>query len=410
MPVKGVRSHILAVAFATCFAAPAFADPVPDFATLLRQARTAPRVAAGEADVAAAEARAQQSRAWLNPSLSIEAEDFGGRGALDGFDGAETTLSIGQTFELGGKREARIEAAVAEAAAARARYGRESSEYAAELAVAYGNAEAAAQRRVLAEEAAGLAQSDARTARLLVESGREAELRSVQAAAEESRAKAELVQAQADEAAAFARLTTLSGSQVPFDSIPISLLAREPSLLAASSAGSPAVSAAEAERRAAEARLRVEERRWAPDITITGGVRSFAATDETALVAGFSIPLPLFDRNAGGSEAARAESRAANFRLEQARAEAAANRQAAAAALAAARSVLTAQLDVERAASEAYRLAQLGYEAGRVPLIELSNARRAFVEARRQTIATRLARVVAEAEAARQAGRTPFGD
>ena len=49
MPVKGVRSHILAVAFATCFAAPAFADPVPDFATLLRQARTAPRVAAGEA-------------------------------------------------------------------------------------------------------------------------------------------------------------------------------------------------------------------------------------------------------------------------------------------------------------------------------------------------------------------------
>ena len=90
MPVKGHLTHILGALFTIGLAAPAIADPAPDYGTLLKQARSAPRLTAGEADVAAAEARARQAGAWNNPSLSIEAEDFGGRGALDGFDGAQT--------------------------------------------------------------------------------------------------------------------------------------------------------------------------------------------------------------------------------------------------------------------------------------------------------------------------------
>lgn len=410
MPVKGSRTCILGALITISLVAPAFADPAPDYLTLLRQARSAPRLASGEADVAAAEARAKQAQAWNNPTLSIEAENFGGRGELDGFDGAETTFSIGQTFELGGKREARMAAAAQEAAAARFLYQRDTGDFAAELAKAYAGAEAASKLRQLASEAVTLAEADSRTARALVDAGREAELRGVQAEADLARARSELVDAQADEAAAFLRLTALAGSTTPLDSIAVSLLAREPAATSFNSARSPAVAAADAEWRAAQARQRLEESRWAPDITITGGVRTFAATDETALVAGFSIPFPLFDRNAGGSEAARADSRAASLRLEQARAEAQADTRAAQGELNAARSRLTAQLDVERAAAEAYRLAQVGYEAGRVPLLELTSARRSLVEARRQTIDIQLARVAAEAEAARLAGRTPFGE
>lgn len=410
MPVKGTRTCILGAIVTINLIAPALADPTPDYHTLLRQARSAPRLATGEADVAAAEARAQQARAWNNPTLSIEAEDFGGRGALQGFDGAETTFTIGQTFELGGKREARIAAATQEAAAARFVYERNTADFAAELAIAYGRAEAASKLRQLAAEAVTLAEADSRTARALVDAGREAELRGVQAQADLARARAELVDAEADEAAAFLRLTALAGSFTPFDSIPVSLLAREPSAVSFNALRSPAVAAADAEWRAAQARQSLEESRWGPDITITGGVRTFAATDETALVVGFSIPLPLFDRNTGGSEAARADSRAASLRLEQARIEAQAETRAAQGELNAARSKLAAQLDVERAAAEAYRLAQVGYEAGRVPLLELTSARRSLVEARRQTIDIQLARVAAEAEAARLAGRTPFGE
>ena len=63
----------------------------------------------------------------------------------------------------------------------------------------------------------------------------------------------------------------------------------------------------------------------------------------------------------------------------------------------------------EAAAAEAYRLARIGYEAGRLPLLELTAARRALAAARLQTLEARLARVRALAEAARLAGKTPFG-
>ena len=410
MPAKGARTCILGATFTISFIAPAIADPAPDFATLLRQARAAPRIAASEADVAAAEARARQARAWTNPTLSIEAENFGGQGVMEGFDSAETTFSIGQTFELFGKREARIEAAALDATAARFLSQRDTAEFSAELANAYARAEAAGKLRMLAAEAVSLAEADARTARALVDAGREAELRGVQAEADLARARAEFVDAEADEASAFLRLTALAGSSAPLDSIAVSLLTREPSALSGGATKSPTLAAADAQWRAAEARQRAEERRWAPDITITGGVRTFEATGETALVAVFSIPLPFFDQNRGGSDAARSEARAARFRMERARTEADAENRAALAELKAERSRLDAQLDVERAAGEAYRLAQVGYEAGRVPLLELTNARRGLVEARRETIAIQLARVAAEAEAARLAGRTPVGE
>jgi len=412
MPVFGSHIRILGIALAAALAVPAAAnaDPTPDFFTLLERAKTAPRIAAGAAEVAAAEARALQAEVAPNPSLSLEVENFGGKGQYKGMDASETTLSVGQLLELGGKREARIAAASLEAQAAKAQQASNTSDFAAELAVAYARAEASVELARLAGEAVTLAEGDAKTARSLVESGREAELRSVQAKAELARANAELVQAQAAEAAAFARLTSFVGSTTPFDSISSSLLLREPRASIAGAGSAPSVVVAQAESRAASARVSVEERRWIPDVTITGGVRSFASTDETAVVAGLSIPLPLFDQNKGASAAARSDALAASLRLERARSEADAERRAALAELAAAGQFLAAQLDIEQASAEAYRLSQVGYEAGRVPLLELASARRSLIETRRQTINIRLARVAAEAEAARVTGRLPFGE
>jgi cobalt-zinc-cadmium efflux system outer membrane protein len=70
---------------------------------------------------------------------------------------------------------------------------------------------------------------------------------------------------------------------------------------------------------------------------------------------------------------------------------------------------LVAAQSAERAATEAYRLARTGYDAGRLPLLELTSARRALAEARGRTLDAQLDRVKAEAELARLAGRTPFG-
>ncbi|WP_020209562.1 TolC family protein [Gilvimarinus chinensis] len=58
-------------------------------------------------------AMAQAETASLRPAYNIglEAENFAGTGEFSGFDGGEYTLSLSSTIELGGKRDARLQAA-----------------------------------------------------------------------------------------------------------------------------------------------------------------------------------------------------------------------------------------------------------------------------------------------------------
>ena len=71
---------------------------------------------------------------------------------------------------------------------------------------------------------------------------------------------------------------------------------------------------------------------------------------------------------------------------------------------------IAAARDAERTAEEAYRLSRIGYEGGKLSLLEVLNARRALTEARTSAVDARLERLSAEAALARLAGTTPFGD
>lgn len=388
----------------------AVAEPAPPYAALLAQARgDAPRLAEAEAEVAQAQGLAYQAAARPNPVLSLDVENLGNVGNPNGLDPRQTTASIAQTLELGGKRSARVAAGRAGVVAAQARGELTRAEFAAQLAVAYAEAEAAAARFTQAEESLASAETDARAARELVDTGREAELRALQAAAERDAARADRDEAAAGRDAAFAKLSALIGSPVVFDSTAESLLTRAPSTTAITDASTPAVAAARAARDAASARVRVEARQAMPDVTVSAGVRRLQGDDSTAVVAGLSLPLPLFNRNRGATDAARAELTATEARLRQAEFDAAADLRTAQSQARSAVARAEAASAGEAAAAEAYRLARFGYEAGRLPLLELSNARRALAAARVRTIDARLARVRAEAEIARLTGRTPFG-
>src|SRR5262245_24761302 len=59
----------------------------------------------------AAEAEALQAGLRPNPELEVEFENFAGTGKLHGIDELETTLSLSQLVELGGKRQRRVERA-----------------------------------------------------------------------------------------------------------------------------------------------------------------------------------------------------------------------------------------------------------------------------------------------------------
>jgi cobalt-zinc-cadmium efflux system outer membrane protein len=392
-------------------AGPAAAQVAPPFPDLLRQALAAsPRLAVGRARIEAAEGDLAQAAVRPNPRLGLEVENVGGGGPFHGLDRAETTLLLEQPLELGGKRGARIDTARSEVAAAEARAVQLRAEFAHDLAIAYATSEATAVRAGIAAEALALAEDDARKTRLLVENGREAEVRSLQAAAAVSAAAAELDLARADAQAALARLSALSLPPAPFVAVAGGLLDAPLSPELARQTEGPAIAVARAEREAAVLRIESERRRATPDLTVSLGARRFEAEDSGALIAGISAPLPLFDRNRGAVAAASANARAAEARLAQARAETEAERRIAAGQASAAASRLTATRQGEAAAAEAYRLVRLGYDAGRLPLVEVLNARRALIEARGRTLDARFARVRAAAELARAQGLTVAGD
>jgi cobalt-zinc-cadmium efflux system outer membrane protein len=387
------------------------AQTAPTFPTLLRQAQaSAPRLALGAAETHVAKGQVTQAGARPNPVLGLMVENAGGSGPYKDFDSAETTLSIEQPLELGGKRAARLSAAEAELAAARARAASERVDFARDLALAYADAEAAQQRRVIARDGVDLAQADARRARLLVENGKEAEVRSIQAESALATARADLAAAQAQAEATLARLSALTGSPETYVAVAGGLLDTAPAAPTTPPTFGPAIAAARAERDAAERRIAVERTRRTPDLSVSFGVRQFQSDNSTAAVFGVSMPLPLFDRNRGAVAAATASAQAARARLAKAQAEQDGDRRAATARVAASAPMLEASRQAENATSEAYRLARIGYDAGRLPLSDLLAARRDLIVARGRAVDTKLARVNALADLARAQGVLPFGD
>ncbi|WP_428153924.1 TolC family protein [Brevundimonas sp.] len=395
-------------ALAVALASPSWAEPAPSFATLLERIGQTPSALEADALSDAAEARVRQARTRPNPTVSLEAENALGSGPFDGYASAETTVSLSQDLELWGRRRARIGAATAEAGTAALQRDLAMVETAGRLAQTYADAEAAGRRAVLAQEGLALAVADARAALALVEKGREPVLRGIQAESEAAAARATLDEAQAERDAAFARLTAVAMLSRPVTAIAVSLLDQAAGPVVPSLTTVPAVRVAEARRTAAERRIDVERIAARPDVTASVGLRRFEAEDATALTFGVSLPLPLFDRNRGNIDAARADYRAADARLAQARLDAVADRAAASARLGASASRVAASDAGVSAAEEAYRLSRIGFDAGRIAQLELRTSRAALINARNAAVDARLARVRAEIDLARLEGRAPF--
>lgn len=388
------------------------AAPAPPFSDLLMQSETtAPRLLEAAAEIEAAAGHARQSKAWPNPELGVEVEDFAGSGVYHGSSQAQTTLSLSEPLELGGQRSARVQAGRAELTAASARGQRARADFIYDLTLAYAMAEVAQSRAVLLAEDLDRAQEDVRQARALVDAGKEGELRAVQAEAAAAGARADLEAARADALETLGRLSSLVGVKEAFTSIGSSLLVRVSGVAPVPErrALAPGVLVARSEFDSAERRVQVERKQALPKLSLSVGVRRFAGDDTSAMVGGVSVSLPVFDWNRGAIAAAGAERAAAHARLLAADLDAEAGWRTAVAQQAAAEARLTAAGHGEGAAREAYRLARIGYEAGRSPLLELLSTRRALTDAELRSLEARLARVRAEASLARLAGRVPFG-
>lgn len=353
------------------------AEPITLAEALRRAEEQSPLLSAADAAVRAAEARARQTGVGPNPELEVEVENFLGTGPFRDASGVEVTASIGQRFERGGKRSARRRLAAADLRLANVNLIRARADIARDVRNAFAETLAADDRLALAREATGRATELARTARLLVETGRDPPLRQFRAEAALAEAQAAEQQAIGAQLVARRQLSDLIG--LPEEEIE-ARAGSEPPAPNVDGSGQPlTLQIAEAERGAAEARIDLATSQGVPDITARAGVRGFADTDDVALVAGISLPLAIRDRNRGGIEAARADLLAAEARLAQARLDSTRELRDARTLLAAADARLGALegpgLDQAR---EAVRVARIGYAAGRFSLLEVLDAEAAL--------------------------------
>ncbi|MDW7711485.1 MAG: TolC family protein [Deferrisomatales bacterium] len=336
------------------------------------------------------EAEAHQAGLRPNPLLSLEAENVFGSGPFSRTDAAESTLSISQKVELGKKRDLRRHLAEAETGVAQSDFDVVKADLLARTSNAFFAVLAAQERLRLSEELLDLATRVFGAAEERVAAGRGAQTETIRPRILVREQQIALEKAHRELAAARAALAALMGREEAdfgFAAGDLSDLFSPPEqaeldrLLTESPQMVRRVAESERRRRA----IRMEEARPIPDLDIGVGARYLRESDDTALILGVSIPLPLFDRNQGTIAAAR--SRAAQARAEersallQAKAALAAAHQKMSAARAEAGALRD---DILPASKLALESAEYGYRAGKFGLLDVLDAQRTLVAVQEQ--------------------------
>ena len=382
------------------------AEPLTLADALARAQAQSPLVTAAQAQVAAAQGRARQAGLPPNPEAGLQSENLAGSGQYGDFASAETTLSVSQRLELGGKRRARLAAAAADVDAARIGFSIARADLGQVVAVRYAEALASDDRLILARETAERAGGLSKVAGTLVEAGREPPLRALRAEAASREADAAVIAAQAQAAAAHRALVTLWGGTDETVDLVVTSAAAPVAGAMVDPGNTLDVRLARAERRTAEAVIDRERAAGRPDVTVQAGVRRFEQTGDSALIVGVSAPIPVFNRNQGAVAAARADATAAEAKERLVLAGSVRALRDAQASLVAANARLEAlEGKIVPQAQTAVDLARRGFEAGKFSLLDVLDAQTALTTARNDLIAARLERAKALAALERAAAQ-----
>jgi outer membrane protein, heavy metal efflux system len=279
-----------------------------------RVARSHPELRLVEARAAVLDAerdRAAQRPPW---TLGADVENALGTGETRGFDSAEPTLTLASVLERGGKLDARRALAQSRIDALAVQRETRRLDLLAETARRYLAVVAADQGRTLATLDIEQRQRTLVAARQRLQAGASPE--SVVFTAQAALARAELARDRAEQERTAARqhLAALWGERFPnFDIEAGNPLVLPPveslEALAAELERTPELAQFADERRIGEARLQLARSSATPDLDWQVGIRRLQETDDTALVAGISMPL-------GARSRAQPEIRSAEAELE----------------------------------------------------------------------------------------------
>ena len=407
MTIQPKRLPMLAALFLYAWSGGAAAQALQaasiDLPTAIRLALAQPAVRAAAHEVAASDAAAGQAGSYPNPTLEYlrEGQQAGTR---------TTTIQINQPIELGGKRRARVALAEGSASLARSELAARRQEIRADVIAAFYGLQVARERQGVAQSLLDLVRRSVDVAARRVAAGKispidetRARLAAVDAASAVNGAKGEL-------AIARARLGALIGQ--PGDAIalaPSSIEqlpdARPRAALLADD--TTAVRRARGQLAAQLAQADVERVAHIPDVTVSIGSQRDDEVGRRQAVVGLSVPLPLFNRNAGNLKAALLRTDKARDELAAAQAMAAADLASADARYETAHAEASLlRQDVLPQAASAYDRTLTGFEFGKFSILDVLDAQRTLFQSRTRYLDALLGAWRAWADIERLAGAT----
>ncbi|WP_297325663.1 TolC family protein [Nitrosomonas sp.] len=274
-----------------------------------------PELAAFAKEMRALEGITLQAGLLRNPELSVNVENIGNIQKLSGDINSVhavtqevvqqlTTIRIGQLIELGGKRAARVNAALLGEELAAKDYETKRVEIIARVANVFTEVLAAQERIRLAEETRQVAQNVVNTVTKRVQGGKVPPIEETRVKVGLSTTRIELEQAQRDLVGARKRLALLWNSSSPqfgkaLGNLETLIVPPNFQMLEARVLDNPMALRAMKNIEQRKALLQVEQTRRIPNLTINAGVVHHALLGGNTAIASVMVPLPLFDRNQG---------------------------------------------------------------------------------------------------------------
>ncbi|HET7062482.1 MAG TPA: TolC family protein [Nitrosospira sp.] len=345
-----------------------------------------PDLAAFDKEVLALGGATLQAGLFRNPELDVVTEDVGSPVRPEPVVQQFVTMRLSQLIELGGKRAARVNAASLGEELARKDYEARRLDLITMVANFFTDVLTGQERVRLAEDSIHLAQKVVDSTSKRVQTGKAPPLEETKAKMALSTTGIELELARRDLIAARKQLSLLWANPLPkFDKVTgyleSSILLPSYEELSRRVLNSPMAlrSAKNVEQR--KALLEVENTRQVPDLIVNAAVRRYLQTDNVTALAGFTIPLPLFNRNQGSIREAHQrldkaidEQMATDLRLN------ALLSKTYEALLGAQNEIKVLREDVLPGAKSAFNVASIGYELGKFSFLEMLDAQRTLFQ------------------------------
>ena len=353
---------------------------------LQQAANASPRLEVADRNIGMADGRRQQANKLPNPTIGFEVDNFA-PGPSNNVGGAETTLMLSQLIELGGKRDARVSAALGDYESARWEKEASRLELLSETTIAFVEAVSVQRRIWLLDRQAAALEKLVPLMQRRVEAGASSPSEVSRTQTAVGMVRLEGQRARLALAVARRELAALMGHDTPdFSSVSGDLgrVVRPAPLdnLIKAIDDNPQLMRWTAIRAQRDGDLLVARLKPIPDVTASLGWRYYTENGESAIRLGVSMPFPVMDRNRGGI-------REAQENVQKVNAERAMNRLNLVAVVAKAHDTANSQLqqlDLLRktilpSARQTLSTIEAGYGQGRFTVLEILDAYRTVAEA-----------------------------